>query len=564
MMIDRKTRSTYKGLAILALLMATIIPLSLTATVNTSRQNQQTGNLTNLARESIPPPAPTYWAKSCGGNNFDIGYCIENTIDGGYIVAGSTNSSGAGSDDFCVFKLNSTGSIVWQNTYGGSDYDDAYSIQQTTDGGYIVAGSTNSFSASGDSDAWVLKLDSTGGVTWQKTYGGTGQDVASYIQQTTDGGYIVAGITNSFGTVGYDAWVVKLNSTGGVTWQKTCGGSGDDEAMSIQQTTGGSYIVAGLTNSFGAGGYDAWVVKLNSTGGVTWQKTCGGSGDDEAMSIQQTSDGGYIVAGFTNSSGAGSDDFWVFKLNSTGSIVWQNTYGGSDYDDAYSIQQTADGGYIVAGTTYSFGVGYGDFWLLKLDSTGGVTWQNTYGGSNDDEAYYVQQTMDGGYIVAGTTSSFGVGAYNVWVVKLEADGSITWGSGSGASTSATSVTPSNSNAVTSTTSVIPANSNAIPEDTNVTPQESSATMTEQSPQTITVTPAIPTTLIVVVVVAVVLVLAAMMVFRRRAKSRARPQPVSRPVEERPAERQAVYCPKCGAMNVPEAKFCKDCGANLQR
>ena len=204
---------------------------------------------------------------------------------------------------------------------------------------------------------------------WATTYGGSGTDEANFIQQTSDGGYIVAGMTDSFGAGEYDIWVLKLSPDGEIEWQKTYGGSGTDEANFIQQTSDGGYIVAGMTDSFGAGEYDIWVLKLSSTGDIEWQKTYGGSRWDETPSIQQTSDGGYIVAGSANF-GGGSRDFWILKLSPDGEIEWQKTYGGSDHDFAHSIQQTSDGGYIVAGYTFSWGAGSEDFWVLKLSSDG--------------------------------------------------------------------------------------------------------------------------------------------------------------------------------------------------
>jgi len=360
-----------------------------------------------------------YWAKTYGGSGYDYAHSIQQTSDGGYIVAGSTESFGAGGKDFWVLKLDSSGTVEWQKTYGGGGNDWNSSIQQTSDGGYIVAGSTESFGAGGK-DFWVLKLDSNGTVMWQKTYGGSSYDGAYSIQQTQDGGYIVAG---SFGG---DAWVLKLNSSGNVQWQKTYGGSSYDFAHSIQQTEDGGYIVAGETESFGAGGYDFWVLKLDSSGNVEWQKTYGGNTDDYnyTQSIQQTSDGGYIMAGETYSFGVGWPDFWVLKVDSSSNVEWQKTYGGSEWDRAHSIQQTSDGGYIVAGCTESFGAGWDDSWVLKLDQSGNVLWQKTYGDGSYDHASSIQQTSDGGYIVAGDTESFGAGWSDAWVLKLDSSGGI--------------------------------------------------------------------------------------------------------------------------------------------
>jgi len=346
--------------------------------------------------------------KTFGGNGNDEAYSIQQTTDGGYIVAGYTSSFGAGWEDVYVLKLNSDGSLAWQKTYGGSNYDRAYSIQQTTDGGYIVAGYTWSF-GSGGCDVYILKLNSNGTLVWQKTFGGGLDDFAYSIQQTTDGGYIVAGSTNSFGAGGYDVYVLKLNSDGSLAWQKTFGGGLDDFAYSIQQTADGGYIVAGKMSGYGC------VLKLDSDGSLVWQKTFGGGA---AYSIQQTTDGGYIAAGYM------SGDVDVLKLNSDGSLAWQKTFGGNGNDEAYSIQQTTDGGYIVAGYTWSFGAGWEDVYVLKLNSDGSLAWEKTFGGNGDDVAYSIQQTANGGYVVAGYTWSFGAAYGDVYILKLDSNGEL--------------------------------------------------------------------------------------------------------------------------------------------
>jgi uncharacterized delta-60 repeat protein len=310
---------------------------------------------------------------------------------------------------------------VWEKTYGGSGDDRAYSIQQTKDGGYIVAGMTNSFGA-GRSDVYIIKLDVNGNKLWQKTFGGSGNDGAYSIQQTKDGGYIIAGYTESFGKGESDVYVIKLDANGNKVWEKTFGGRYDDGAYSIQQTTDGGYIIAGWTSSFGAGNSHVYVIKLNADGGEEWEKIYGGNDYDEAYSIQQTSDGGCIVAGVTSSFGAGQYDFYVIKLNENGDKVWEKTFGGNDYDEAYSIQQTSDGGCIVAGVTSSFGAGQYDFYVIKLNANGDKLWEKIYGGSSWDEAYSIQQTQDGGYIVAGRTGSFGAGGWDVYVIKMDIDG----------------------------------------------------------------------------------------------------------------------------------------------
>ncbi|MDK9716486.1 MAG: hypothetical protein OEL57_01090 [Trichlorobacter sp.] len=364
------------------------------------------------------------WSLLLGGNNSDSAASVQQTADGGFIVAGNTSSFGTTAQDVWVLKLNASSEVVWQKTYGGEGSDSASAIQQTADGGYIVAGYTNSYGANSNGDAWVLKLDASGNVEWQKTYGGEGYDSANAIQQTTDGGYIVAGFTNSFESNG-DAWVLKLALNGTIEWQKTYGGTTDgDEAIAIQQTTDGGYIVAGVTYCFGAGNTDAMILKLDENGALEWQKTYGGTGFENATAIRQTADQGYIVAGVTTSFGAGGLDGWLLKLADNGTESWQKAWGGSGGDSFSSVWQTADGGYIVAGSTGSSGAGNGDAWVLKLSENGSAVWQKTYGGAAGDLVNAVQQTSDGDYIIAGATASLGVQTFDLWVMKLEQDGGL--------------------------------------------------------------------------------------------------------------------------------------------
>jgi len=346
-----------------------------------------------------PKQSPQVWQKTFGGSSDDSADSIQQTSDGGYIVTGSS-----------ILKLDSNGDLVWKKTFKG----EFHSIQQITYGGYIAAGYTAG-------DVYILKLDKNGNLVWQKIYGGSNSDEAYSIQQTSDGGYIVAGYTDSFGAVGHDVYILKLNADGNLVWQKTFDRNAHDYAFSIQQTSDGGYIVAGKTSSFGTGSSDVYILKLDADGNLVWQKTFGGSGVDGAYSIQQTSDGGYIVAGWKYSFEAGND-VYILKLDSNGNLKWQKTYGGSYNDWAYSIQQTSDGGYIVAGGTESFGAGEEDVYILKLDSNGTLVWQKTFGESGNDLARSIQQTSDGGYIVAGLTNSFGAGGWDVYVLKLDANG----------------------------------------------------------------------------------------------------------------------------------------------
>jgi hypothetical protein len=247
-------------------------------------------------------------------------------------------------------------------------YDVASSVQQTSDGGYIVAGWTNLVNG-----ALLIKTDMSGDVQWAKSYRIAYDNVAYSVQQTSDGGYIVAGWTNFWsGGHNYDAFLIKTNASGNVQWAKTYGGTNNDSAYSVQQTSDGGYILAGVTYSFGAGGGDAFLIKTNASGNVQWAKTYGGAGIDKFISVQQTSDGGYIAVGYTSSFGAGGYDVFLVKTDANGNIIWAKTYGGWNNDIASSVRQTSDGGYIVAGTTWSFGTGNGDVFLIKTDANGNI------------------------------------------------------------------------------------------------------------------------------------------------------------------------------------------------
>ncbi|MBA7530076.1 hypothetical protein ES705_22279 [subsurface metagenome] len=306
---------------------------------------------------------------------------------------------------------------LWTKTYGGVDIDRGYSVQQTTDGGYIITGNTKSFGAGGY-DVWLLKTDANGDTLWTKTYGGTGHDYGESVQQTTDNGYIIAGYTNSFGAGNYDVKLIKTLMNGDTLWTKTYGGLDTDYGYSVQQTTDNGYIIAGYTKSFGAGGYDVYLIKTDMIGNTLWTKTYGGVDDERAWLVQQTTDNGYIIAGETESFGVGREDAWLIKTDMNGDTLWTKVYGGTTYDYAKSVQQTTDNGYIVVGETKSFGAGGYDLWLLKTDANGDTLWAKLYGGPMDEYGLSVQETTDNGYIITGWTKSFGAGGADLWLLRI--------------------------------------------------------------------------------------------------------------------------------------------------
>lgn len=377
------------------------------------------------ARLTLASAPPIQWQNTFGGSSYDVGHSVQQTTDGGYIIAGYTSSFGPGDPNVYLIKTDPNGDIHWQKNFGGSSRDEGLSVQQTSNGGYIIAGVTDSFGA-GNSDVYLIKTDPNGNSDWQKTFGSSNDDRGLSAQQTTDGGYIIAGYTYYPGTGDSDVYLIKTEPNGNSQWQKIFVGIDWEYSDSVQQTSDGGYIIAGMIASYGVAYTDVYLIKIDPNGDIQWKKKYGGISSDAGHSVQQTSDGGYIIAGLTSSFGAGSSDVYLIKTDPNGNLNWQNTFGGSDYDMAYSVQQTSDGGYIIAGCAGAIESSRGgDFYLIKTDPNGNDQWQKTFGESNyTDRAYSARQTLDGGYIIAGYTRSYGAGRSDVYLIKLCPDGTM--------------------------------------------------------------------------------------------------------------------------------------------
>lgn len=322
---------------------------------------------------------------------------------------------------FYFFQLNLQGQITFQKTIGGTQNDLAWSIDLTFDGGYALTGRSGS-----NSDIYIIKTDINGDTIWTRTYGGAGFDFGYSIKQTLDSGFIVTGYTTSFGAGGYDLILLKTDINGDLIWCKTYGGTLADEGTAVQQTPDGGYIIIGDTRSFSSGIGDIWLIKTDANGDSLWTKTYGGTNDEIGRWVEQTTDGGFILAGYTKSFGAGTGgtgDYYLIKTDANGETLWSKSYGGTQDDWPWQVHQTSDGGYIIVGEATSFGVGNGDVNLIKTDVGGNISWTKTYGSITIDVGQSVQQMPDNGFIIGGYTSNNG---YDAYLIRTDDLGDTLW------------------------------------------------------------------------------------------------------------------------------------------
>jgi len=345
----------------------------------------------------------------------DENYSIQQTSDGGYIIVGTLHVFDY---NICLIKTDANGNVEWQKIFNGWDINpstmvgiDDYgeSVLQTDDDGYIILATTTAYGVDNE-DILVIKTDSMGNIVWNKKFGGQESDFGSEIHLTADG-YIIIGTTSSYGGGKEDIWVIKIDKFGSMLWNKTFGDRNKDYGNSIEITPEGGLLILGETIPYGDWCKDIWLIKINEAGEIIWNKTFGNSCRNFGEMIRQTSDGNYILITTTSFQDIpGGFELWIIKINENGEILWEKTYGGKSDEYGYSIQQTADNGYIVIGTTRSYGYGSEDVWLVKLNITGDIEWSKTFGGRYEDYGYSVQQADDGGYIFVGSSWSPGYGS----------------------------------------------------------------------------------------------------------------------------------------------------------
>ncbi len=370
-----------------------------------------------LSFYAIAQAPDTLWTRIFDIGESDYGKCVQQTDDDGYIVLGATGTETC--PTFCdviLIKTDADGITQWSRIIADSNNEWGESVQQTTDGGYIITGGTDSYGP-GSTSVFLIKTDSLGNTVWDRTYGGWSEDLGCCVQQTFDGGYIITGWTQSFGAGFSDVYLIKTDTSGNEEWSRTFGDNYPDFGHSIRQTLDGGYVITGTTSTVGPY-YRLYLLKTDSLGNEEWHRTFGGSGYECGYSVQQTSDGGFIITGstFADSSGA---DVYLIKTDSSGNEEWHYSSVMSGCDYGYCVQQTLDGGYIVTGETWIASTLSTNVYVIKTDASGNEEWYRTFGGSTPSTGYSVRQTADRGYIIAGCTDT---GSGDVWLIRLANEG----------------------------------------------------------------------------------------------------------------------------------------------
>ncbi|MBN2378852.1 hypothetical protein JXM67_03515 [candidate division WOR-3 bacterium] len=362
----------------------------------------------------------TLWTKTYGGGDPEEPYSVIQTQDLGYCIVGCTKSFGHGDWDVYVVRTDYRGETLWTKALGGPNIDVGFSVFQNPDSGFVITGITNSFRAVED-DIYMCKLDSEGNTVWERTFGDLGQDRVYSISPTEDSGFILAGSVRSFGAQTTDMYLLKVDFEGNLVWEKTYGGAGDDVASSICASSDGSYVITGFTGESDAlPNGNLCVLKIDTLGDTLWSKILVQNNNSQGNSVCQTSDEGYIVSGWTGTSFIDTDcDVLVVKIDKDGEVLWIKTYGEDSRDIGFTNCSTDDGGCLVGAFSSSLGTGDDDFWLLKIEGSGDTSWSARYGGSSGEWTHCVKRTSDGGYVVTGITSSYGAGETDFWLVKMK-------------------------------------------------------------------------------------------------------------------------------------------------
>ncbi len=365
----------------------------------------------------------TTWRKVYGYSKNELANSMIRTKDGNYILAGMSNSKNPyGEDDFYLLKIDEWGNILGEIFHFGERDDTANCVIETSDDGLLVLGESYSYATGISKDLYVIKYDKNGNIDWNKNFGGMDMDGGRCALEDSDGNYILVGWTRSFGAGNSDFYILKLSPKGELIWNKTWGGNNFDEANCILETEDG-YLIVGYTLSYGSGGKDVALIKIDKNGNILWYKTYGGTKDDSGSSIVKTSDGNYLIVGLTFSYGI-KGDVYVLKIDSYGNVIWEKNFGGQESDEGNDVVETSNGDFVIVGNTRSFGcMGLGVY-ILRLSSSGDLLWQKVYDGEGDDDARTILEINNGDLLIGGFTRSWGAQASDVLILRLDSKGNL--------------------------------------------------------------------------------------------------------------------------------------------
>jgi hypothetical protein len=403
-------------------------------------QSHGEGGKGGRSKEAAMPPAAAPPVEF-DARFYEEGSSIRPARDGGFIVAGKTSSKGAGSSDVWLIMLDANGQVVWEKTYGGPGSEDAGAVVQLEDGGIVVAATREVKGEPEEEDGWIFKVDRSGNLLWDKRFGGDRYDRIHAVAESGDGGVVAVGGTASKGAGALDGWAIRLDKDGAVAWERTYGGEGRDELLSVQAAKGGGFVAAGTKARKGSVNEDGWVVMLGSDGEVRWETTAGGDRWERLVRVRQTGDGGVIAAGESQSNAEQLSNLWLLKLGPEGAVQWDKQFGGPNDDRAASLVEKKDGGFVVCGTASRklseeeaivernpWGVSKNylssDLWVMDLGPAGDLRWEQKYGGNNEGCADITAAPR--GYVLTGWTGSKAKRKTDLWVIAIDEIGGPVW------------------------------------------------------------------------------------------------------------------------------------------
>jgi hypothetical protein len=362
------------------------------------------------------------WNRTFGGSDSDIGYGIVEVSSGGFACVGETQSSGAGNNDVWLVRTTADGSPLWSQTFGGPFPESGQAVLEVSTGGFVIAGYT--YTDITGLDIWLLRIGASGNLIWNKTYGSILDDSCASVVEVSTGGFALGGTTEYLGSFSGDFWLLRTTGSGAHLWNQTYGGTERDVCEAVIEVDSGGFLMAGWTTSLGFGAADVWLVRTDANGNFLWSRNYGAKLDDKVYSMIEVSTGGFLLVGGTQSYGVGQTDVWLIRTDAFGNMVWNQTFGGPLFDEGKSVVELSTGEFALVAATTSYGAGVSDVWLLVTNSTGSMLWNQTYGGTNVDLGFQLTTVSTGGFAIIGSTISYGAGNHDLWLLHVTTFGLI--------------------------------------------------------------------------------------------------------------------------------------------